>query len=272
MKGTLKRLLAALCFAAPLLIATPGLSFYNPSTGRWLSRDLVEEHGGLNLYGFVGNEALSGVDPLGLDNPVTGLGGIWPATPYAPGGAYYIPPSSLKLAAWLSVLDHYGWSMPQTHEDVYFGPKGDPRFYAGTQRAQAWFASYIAKKLCRLLRGYAIPPFAVKPKSDAAEVGNYSLYMSDWERSYVIGSYEYRLIRLNSDGKGPFINWTAEIQIIDTLGWDGTKFPIFPRPVTPVLQFFFFGQPGREFTRGEFTMSGTADCCKLLAQKFHWNE
>ena len=43
-----------------------GFRYYNPSTGRWLSRDPIEEEGGLNLYGMVDNDPVSFVDPLGL--------------------------------------------------------------------------------------------------------------------------------------------------------------------------------------------------------------
>jgi RHS repeat-associated protein len=58
-----------------------GYRYYNPSTGRWLSRDPVEEDGfqlieedfsatgndwGPNLYDFVANDPLDGVDELGL--------------------------------------------------------------------------------------------------------------------------------------------------------------------------------------------------------------
>ena len=40
---------------------------YDPTIGRWLSRDPIEEAGGLNLYGYVENNPLNLVDPLGLD-------------------------------------------------------------------------------------------------------------------------------------------------------------------------------------------------------------
>jgi RHS repeat-associated protein len=43
-----------------------GLRYYAPSTGRWLNRDPSEEDGGTNLYQFVGNNAISQVDALGL--------------------------------------------------------------------------------------------------------------------------------------------------------------------------------------------------------------
>ena len=44
-----------------------GYRYYNPVTGRWPSRDPIEEEGGLNLYGFVMNRPLGLVDKLGLD-------------------------------------------------------------------------------------------------------------------------------------------------------------------------------------------------------------
>jgi RHS repeat-associated protein len=43
-----------------------GYRFYNPSTGRWLSRDPIEERGGLNVYGFVGGDAIDFFDFFGL--------------------------------------------------------------------------------------------------------------------------------------------------------------------------------------------------------------
>ena len=39
---------------------------YSPSLGRWLSRDLIGENGGVNLYGFVGGDAIDNFDAFGL--------------------------------------------------------------------------------------------------------------------------------------------------------------------------------------------------------------
>jgi RHS repeat-associated protein len=43
-----------------------GYRWYDPLTGRWPSRDPIEEEGGLNLYGFVGNDGVGAWDYLGL--------------------------------------------------------------------------------------------------------------------------------------------------------------------------------------------------------------
>ena len=44
-----------------------GYRLYDPPSGKWLSRDPIEEQGGINLYGFVGNDAVNQWDYLGLD-------------------------------------------------------------------------------------------------------------------------------------------------------------------------------------------------------------
>jgi RHS repeat-associated protein len=43
-----------------------GYRYYNPSTGRWLSRDPIGERGGRGLYNFIRNECLTRIDRLGL--------------------------------------------------------------------------------------------------------------------------------------------------------------------------------------------------------------
>lgn len=43
-----------------------GYRYYDPATGRWLSRDPIEESGGLNLYGFNYNSTVNYYDYLGM--------------------------------------------------------------------------------------------------------------------------------------------------------------------------------------------------------------
>lgn len=43
-----------------------GYRYYDSETGRWPSRDPIEEKGGGNLYAFVGNDGISRIDRLGM--------------------------------------------------------------------------------------------------------------------------------------------------------------------------------------------------------------
>jgi RHS repeat-associated protein len=85
-----------------------GHRFYSPSLGRFLNRDPIAEQGGLNLYGFCGNDAINHTDYLGywglkdLLNPFSGSN---PLNPFSN--------KNLRTAA---MLPHYGnplyWAAP----------------------------------------------------------------------------------------------------------------------------------------------------------------
>jgi RHS repeat-associated protein len=85
------------------VIAFP-LRPYSPLNGRFLSKDPIEEQGGLNLYGMVGNDAVDRIDPLGLLDGFApyGFGPIgpintsgYPSRPYVPGQSYVARADSL---------------------------------------------------------------------------------------------------------------------------------------------------------------------------------
>ena len=58
-----------------------GYRYYNPSTGRWISRDPIGEAGGMNVYDFVRNHPLYAIDDTGRQEiviepePIVGGGG-----------------------------------------------------------------------------------------------------------------------------------------------------------------------------------------------------
>lgn len=45
-----------------------GHRYYVPWLGRWPNRDPIEEEGGINLYGFAGNDGIDRIDKLGLEH------------------------------------------------------------------------------------------------------------------------------------------------------------------------------------------------------------
>lgn len=59
-----------------LVLAT--YRYYDPTEGRWLTRDPIGYAGGLNLYGYCGGNPVNGIDPLGLRSWYDGLlNGDW---------------------------------------------------------------------------------------------------------------------------------------------------------------------------------------------------
>jgi uncharacterized protein RhaS with RHS repeats len=66
MKTQMKRLLGLVTLLA--LFSAPHLAsaYYDPGVQRWINRDPIEEGGGLNLYQFLANDAVSETDSWGL--------------------------------------------------------------------------------------------------------------------------------------------------------------------------------------------------------------
>jgi RHS repeat-associated protein len=46
-----------------------GFRWYDARLGKWISRDLINEEGGVNLYGMLGNDSINTYDILGLNSP-----------------------------------------------------------------------------------------------------------------------------------------------------------------------------------------------------------
>jgi hypothetical protein len=66
MKTTLSRALWLNCLLLLLAGVFPAQAFYNPTKGRWLSRDPIAEEGGINLNGFIENDPVAAFDPFGM--------------------------------------------------------------------------------------------------------------------------------------------------------------------------------------------------------------
>jgi RHS repeat-associated protein len=87
-----------------------GYRYYNPSTGRWISRDTLGEDAGSNLYGFVENDPIGSFDLLGE----SGLE-YW-----SEGKVQYDGPGEYTLGITWQVDRSYSQSGVQQSPNAYF--------------------------------------------------------------------------------------------------------------------------------------------------------
>lgn len=107
------------------VIATHTLAFYNPTQGRWLTRDPLGEAGGTNLYAFVGNNSVNWLDPWGL---VITYGGRMPYTASVLVGQLRRNPITADVIAYLDALPQ---NIHITHVPGQRNPGTDSHLTAG---------------------------------------------------------------------------------------------------------------------------------------------
>lgn len=102
MKTPLKPTLLLLV-AFVLSFASSARAGYDPTIGRWLSRDPLpdaEFSQGANLYAYVHNRPTDRADPLGLYESLNGLpGGVFPGWNVPDSNGYYGSPRDVGIAA-----------------------------------------------------------------------------------------------------------------------------------------------------------------------------
>jgi RHS repeat-associated protein len=107
-----------------------GYRYYSPALGRWLSRDPIEEQGGLNLYGFVGNDPVNRWDRLGLSDYKLG----WTDPIYSPDkgsgkwnserGSFGLRLHTMLLSDALLTSSFVYWPDAMAHLSHYFSNTG----------------------------------------------------------------------------------------------------------------------------------------------------
>ncbi|HEV2474188.1 MAG TPA: RHS repeat-associated core domain-containing protein [Chthonomonadales bacterium] len=60
-------------FRRPVVLL--GLRYYDPSVGRFITRDPIDYDGGINLYAYLDDNPINGADPLGTDGWFSRIGG-----------------------------------------------------------------------------------------------------------------------------------------------------------------------------------------------------
>jgi hypothetical protein len=155
-----RRLVPALSLCCGLVHSA--YAYYNPSTGRWLSRDPVAERGGKNIYAFVCNAALHRLDRLGL----------------APGPASYQYSEGPPTGVWVVRLAQVETPGAELHgfRSDYF-PSTDPRCPCKKENI------VLVQAVYNLIDGYRMdnpPAYTAYRHQKGTPVPDYWLFAKAW--------------------------------------------------------------------------------------------
>lgn len=234
-----------------------GLRYYNPGTGRWISRDPIEERGGVNLYGMVGNNPISIVDIRGCYGvgPGYGTSGIVDGIIKAPVVA---DPSWTDHIRGLEIGDNSKW-----FSEHYSGWLAFSKSYY-IEAINEWVKKHCGETLyTESTRRFNIQPMRTGPYRSIDPSANETKYGDQMQSKYyadkVLGNFSIDLktpvvIAYVRDNNSIRFSWKATMYVDDVLGTqpgDG----LYNR-------FTGWVFPSRRVRRANWVISGEGSCCK----------
>ena len=220
---------------------------YSPSLGRFLSRDPIEEQGGLNLYCFVGNMLIKFIDYLGLAFRDETL---W----YRQNESIFSGPGF-----WDQVnLKWFPRSEDPEDYTAWFS-KRFPKTIAGAKKDLIdRILNYIKENLCSTnSKTFDINALGKMNDIDVApDMRRYGdVPQNIYERFICIGNFELKVKNIN-------IEWTEEQKFSFTATmyvWEQTGVSPNEGEYGSCLSPFF---KKRHIEMGTWSISGNGDCCE----------
>ena len=213
---------------------------YDPNLGRWIQRDPISERGGLNLYGYVGNNPVKRVDPLGLlmtDEQIVNR------------GLYGLPKGpNMPFDLGRSLVTHtlfYDFA-PEFNDTAWY----DLNRQNSVTAAESYFQNQLKNNQQGCKSG-KIRDFVVGPGSNGplgqSEAELRDPQQNSLEARFWVGYYSFRLsdVTYHPDG-----SYSAQILLIDKLG-------VEPQYGGSAIWYFniFVGQ-SREYISGRWPING----------------
>jgi RHS repeat-associated protein len=269
-----------------------GYRYYDPTTGRWLSRDPSEENGGLNLYAFLSNNGINFVDYLGwykiLSQVVQSVGDS-PKILEDNSGYLDQPPLSYFSKDHQAVRYGWAWLLGIALETTYFNQDSqmvkDLLDHEGVKQAREKIISDLkgnpAHKagfdLGAELRGYSLGGLSgvLKYIRDYSVVFTGARLGGNLTATF-LGSYFFDSVIVSPSDRGKCaVN--VYFRIKNDTGWkSGTRFPLFGYKQevfgipTATLQDIFQGRPGIPI--GILNNNVFGNYGKTVTQILHWGE
>ena len=237
---------------------------YSPTTARWLSRDPIEEMGGLNLYAFAKNGSVIHIDSYGLIDPIWGGGcGIGNrGCRTDPNGTYHPPGPH-----WDDQINPFGCRGYEGEADyrAWF----DWRFPGTMAAARAFLQEKISQALAVYCKTGSVTPISCRVGPTPAGEGernylgnfdNFGDETENWlEEHTMIGNFSVHLdFKITPIGNKKFA-WSASAVV-----WEDTGTSLKDDDL-----FFFFAWlcKKRRVKMGEWALgSGEINCCNDIAQ------
>ena len=237
---------------------------YSPSLGRFLSRDPIEERGGLNLYAFAKNGSVIHIDSYGLIDPIWGGGcGIGNrGCRTDPNGTYHPPGPH-----WDDQINPFGCRGDEGEADyrAWF----DWRFPGTMVAARAFLQEKISQALAGYCKTGSVTPISCRVGPTPAGEGernylgnfdNFGDETENWlEEHTMIGNFSVHLdFKITPIGNKKFA-WSASAVV-----WEDTGTSLKDDDL-----FFFFAWlcKKRRVKMGEWALgSGEINCCNDVAQ------
>ncbi len=243
-----------------------GYRYYSSSLGRWLSRDPIEEQGGLNLYGFVNNDPVNYIDPLGKETWV----------PYPGPGRYISDPPFPGIPPGPGLYDQWNPFNNRANETkVNYREWFEWRFPKSIQRVKEMLMDQIKEMACLEYKlSNFIPPLkGFEVNHELLEDGNYfDIPQTWWEKHASIGKFWIKadsthLIWKNSCQFSYItVIYVQEHTGADKPTWMLTPVPV-PKPWLDVLYYTKLFIP-RDVRMAEWLIIDS-ECCKKVIRFFN---
>ena len=103
--------------------------YYDPETGRWLTKDPIGHEGGVNLYGYCGNDPVNGVDPSGFKTYLFLWGEDSDGKPFHKAILWLVKHTKMKpedslVIAHVSTFDDFNLQLQQNKEIIHISYVG----------------------------------------------------------------------------------------------------------------------------------------------------